>query len=117
MYQIPAVTVNVRFRLESGSFSGPIVFVAPGSQRRGGGRVLMDHVRASRDYLEVEVFEANEIGRAFYDAYGFERTGDAQCQRCWRHRPDVGVAPAGDELCGRCTDVLSATAATTGGDA
>ncbi len=52
------------------------LFVAPGSQRRGIGRALMDHVRASRDYLELEVFEANEIGRAFYDAYGFEVVGD-----------------------------------------
>ena len=52
------------------------LFVAPGAQRRGIGRALMDHVRASRDNLELEVFEANEIGRAFYDAYGFEVVGE-----------------------------------------
>ena len=48
------------------------IFVTPGRQGHGIGRALMDHARASRDHLDVEVYEANEIGRAFYDAYGFE---------------------------------------------
>ncbi len=52
------------------------IFVSPRRQGRGVGRALMDHARASRDHLDVEVFEANEIGRAFYDAYGFEVIGE-----------------------------------------
>ena len=51
------------------------LFVAPGSHRKGIGRALMDHARASRDHLELDVFEANDIGRAFYDAYGFVVVG------------------------------------------
>ncbi len=47
------------------------LFVAPTCHRQGIARALMDHARASRDHLELDVFEANEIGRAFYDAYGF----------------------------------------------
>ncbi len=50
------------------------IFVSP--RRHGIGRALMDHARASRDHLELDVFEANEIGRAFYDAYGFDIVGE-----------------------------------------
>lgn len=48
------------------------LFVAPGSQAQGVGRALLDHVRASRDRLELEVFEKNHAARGFYRAYGFE---------------------------------------------
>ena len=34
----------------------------------------MDHARGLRDELEVEVFKANLIGRAFYAKYGFVLT-------------------------------------------
>lgn len=47
------------------------LFVRPGLQGRGIGRRLLDHARATRPRLEVEVFEANATGRAFYEAYGF----------------------------------------------
>ena len=52
------------------------IFVAPSRQGEGIGRALMDHAKASRDHLELEVFEANAIGRAFYDAYGFYVVGE-----------------------------------------
>ena len=52
------------------------IFVAPTLHGQGIGRALMDHATESRDHLEVEVFEANEIGRAFYDAYGFAVVGE-----------------------------------------
>lgn len=48
------------------------IFVTPRRHGQGIGRALMDHARASRSHLDVEVFEANEIGRAFYHAYGFK---------------------------------------------
>ena len=52
------------------------IFVSPRRQGRGIGRALMDHARASRDHLELDVFAANEIGRAFYDAYGLDIVGE-----------------------------------------
>lgn len=48
------------------------VFVDPEFQRSGIGWALLDHVRALRGELEVEVFRDNVIGRAFYAKYGFE---------------------------------------------
>ncbi len=48
------------------------IFVTPRRHGQGIGRALMDHARASRNHLDVEVFEANEIGRAFYHPYGFK---------------------------------------------
>lgn len=51
------------------------VFVDPDHQRRGIGRELMDAARRARPFLEVTVFEANDSGRRFYEAYGFEIVG------------------------------------------
>ena len=52
------------------------LFVAPRCHREGIGRALMDRARASRAHLELDVFEANAIGRAFYDRYGFGVVGE-----------------------------------------
>ena len=66
------------------------LFVTPRCHREGIGRALMDWARASRDHLELEVFEANLIGRAFYDRYGFgvirERVDEATGLRVLRMR-------------------------------
>lgn len=51
------------------------IFVHPDYQGRGIGRALMNRARDSRPLLELNVFEANEIGRRFYDVYGFEIVG------------------------------------------
>ncbi len=48
------------------------LFVRPEFQGLGIGTGLMDHVAPLHDELEVEVFDKNAIGRAFYDKYGFE---------------------------------------------
>lgn len=66
------------------------IFVDPQYHGQGIGRALMDWARASRDHLELDVFEANELGRAFYAAYGFavvgERVDEATGQRVLRMR-------------------------------
>lgn len=47
------------------------IFVDPKFHGVGIGRALMDHARGLREELEVEVFKANVLGRAFYARYGF----------------------------------------------
>lgn len=47
------------------------LFVLPEYQFKGIGTKLVDFVLQDNDELEVEVFERNFIGRAFYDKYGF----------------------------------------------
>lgn len=47
------------------------IFVDPDFQGMGIGQSLMDRARESRRFLELSVFEANTIGRRFYDTYGF----------------------------------------------
>lgn len=47
------------------------LFVLPQHFSKGIGTELVNHVSASHKKLEVEVFEKNEIGRAFYKKYGF----------------------------------------------
>ena len=48
------------------------IFVDPEFHRSGIGRALMEKARALRGELEVEVFERNLLGRAFYAKLGFE---------------------------------------------
>ena len=47
------------------------LFVNPEYHSTGIGSKLVNHVRNIYGNLEVEVFEKNSIGRAFYDKYGF----------------------------------------------
>ena len=47
------------------------LFILPEYHSRGIGTKLVDYVLRDNDELEVEVFERNLIGRAFYDKYGF----------------------------------------------
>ena len=48
------------------------LFVLPNHHSKGVGKQLVDFIREFHDELEVEVFKKNEIGRAFYDKYGFK---------------------------------------------
>ena len=48
------------------------IFVDPSHQGAGVGRSLMDKACDLCGDLELGVFEANSIGRGFYDHYGFE---------------------------------------------
>lgn len=47
------------------------LFVHPKHWGRGIGHALMDKAVELRDHLSLEVFEANRIGRSFYERYGF----------------------------------------------
>lgn len=47
------------------------LFVQPEFHGKGAGKALMDKAQDLHGDLEVEVFKANSIGRAFYARYGF----------------------------------------------
>lgn len=47
------------------------LFVEPAKHGKGYGRALVDHAVAIKGPLKVEVFRDNDIGRAFYERYGF----------------------------------------------
>jgi len=49
------------------------LFLAPKFHGQGIGRAMVDHARQLKGRLEVEVFQANTIGRTFYDKYGFQQ--------------------------------------------
>jgi len=48
------------------------LFVLPQNHSSGIGTSLVNYVSQFHEILEVEVFEKNEIGRAFYSKYGFK---------------------------------------------
>lgn len=52
------------------------LFLDPKNHRKGLGREMVDFVQAQKGALTVEVFRDNKIGRAFYDRYGFKKTGE-----------------------------------------
>ena len=52
------------------------LFVDIDFQRMGIGRALMDHAKSIRPFLELYVFKDNEIGRNFYDKFGFNFVKD-----------------------------------------
>ena len=48
------------------------LFVAPNQQSKGIGTSLVNHMNQFHDTLEVEVFKKNNIGKPFYEKYGFK---------------------------------------------
>ena len=57
------------------------LFVEPEIHGAGAGKQLMDKARELHGDLEVQVFEDNEIGRAFYSRYGFKLMNERVCER------------------------------------
>ncbi len=51
------------------------LFLDPACHRQGIGREMVDFMVDKMGSVTVEVFEANAIGRGFYDGYGFRQTG------------------------------------------
>jgi putative acetyltransferase len=63
------------------------LFVVPEFQRRGGGRRMVEFVKAMHPQLFVEVNEQNKPARAFYRACGFEVVGCQPVDRQGRPYP------------------------------
>ena len=84
-----------------------------GHRREVAARVTMPaamHERIAHvapDLAEVLTVASVEVRHG--DTLGAEvaRTTFASCQRCWRHRPDVGSDARRPDLCARCAAVLS----------
>jgi len=49
------------------------LFVHPENHGNGCGKALMDKASSLHGTLELDVFEANKLGRAFYNRYGFNQ--------------------------------------------
>lgn len=49
------------------------LFVLPTYHSKGIGTQLVNFITKEHSEIEVEVFERNHIGRAFYNKYGFEK--------------------------------------------
>jgi isoleucyl-tRNA synthetase len=84
-----------------------------GHRREVAARVTMPEAM-HRQLREVapdlaEVLTVASVDVAHGDALAVQvtRTTAAQCQRCWRHRPDVGGDSRRPDLCARCAAVLS----------
>lgn len=52
------------------------IFVDARLHRRGIGRALMDKARSIRNVLELYVFKDNQVGRKFYEKYGFSEVDE-----------------------------------------
>ncbi len=52
------------------------IFVDPPLHGQGIGRALMDQAKHLKGDLEVEVFKKNQIGRKFYQQYGFRQINE-----------------------------------------
>lgn len=52
------------------------LFLDPSKHGKGYGKAMVDHAVALKGPLKVEVFHNNEIGRPFYERYGFKFVAD-----------------------------------------
>ena len=68
------------------------IFVRGGVQSKGIGRQLLNHVKASREYLTLSVYQKNVRAVSFYQREGFtirrvsvdENTGESEYLMGWR---------------------------------
>ena len=71
------------------------LFLAPEFHRRGGGRRLVEHARAMRGELTVEVNEQNTAAVEFYEACGFVVEGRSELDGTGRPYPLLHMRLAG----------------------
>jgi isoleucyl-tRNA synthetase len=64
--------------------------------------------KVAPDLAEVFAIARVDVRDGDVLAVELSKTTDAQCARCWRHRPDVGQLPAHPALCKRCAEVVAA---------
>jgi isoleucyl-tRNA synthetase len=48
-----------------------------------------------------------EISESATPTCEVSKTSNARCERCWRHRPEVGQSSTHQTLCGRCEGALA----------
>ena len=65
------------------------LFLLPEYHGKGIGQALMDKAQELHDYLEVEVFKKNSIGRHFYAKYGFEVISEVESSIPGRFLPEM----------------------------
>jgi isoleucyl-tRNA synthetase len=56
---------------------------------------------------EVFILSDLELAGAETASVGISKTPHARCERCWRHRPEVGSSAQHPGLCVRCEEALS----------
>jgi len=64
--------------------------------------------RRASEIEELFILSHLEIAEGAEEAVAVDKTARTKCERCWRHRPDVGREPAHPMLCGRCAEAVIA---------
>jgi isoleucyl-tRNA synthetase len=69
-----------------------------------------DEIQVTRKYRSEldEIFVISDLDLSESESFSVEvsRTPNSRCERCWRHREDVGGNPAHPALCRRCADAV-----------
>jgi isoleucyl-tRNA synthetase len=56
---------------------------------------------------EVFILSDLEVISAENTSVEISKTPNARCERCWRHRPEVGSSVNHPTLCARCEEALA----------
>ncbi len=76
-----------------------------------------DQIQLTRKYRAEldEIFVISDLRLEESSSFSVEisKTPNTRCERCWRHREDVGSHAAYPTLCGRCATVLAEAAVPT----